>query len=117
MLYCYTLRKKERVLGGFIVLKIMSILFIVSSLLFSAVDINTATFDELVSLKGIGKKKAKRILKYRKKHGCFHSFKEFRKVKGIKKKTIKKNKGNIIVGECKQPQNSQNVTVEKRVKE
>ena len=81
--------------------KIFLIFVFLSSVLFAAVDINTATFDELVSLKGIGKKKAKRILKYRKEHGCFKDLKEFRKVKGIKKKTIKKNKGNIMVGECK----------------
>jgi len=84
--------------------KVLISLLLLASFLFGAVDINTATFNELVSLKGIGKKKAKRILKYRKKHGCFHNFKEFRKVKGIKKKTIKKNKGNIIIGECKAPQ-------------
>ncbi len=72
-----------------------------SSFLFAAVDINTATFDELVSLKKIGPKKAARIIEYRKKHGCFKNLDEFRKVKGIKKKTIKKNKGNIIVGKCK----------------
>ncbi len=82
-------------------IKMLVLVVVASVFAFGAVDVNTATFDELVSLKGIGKKKAKRILKYRKEHGCFKDFKEFRKVKGIKKKTIKKNKGNIIVGECK----------------
>jgi len=53
-----------------------------------------------VSLKGIGKKKANKILQYRKKHKCFKDLKEFKKVKGIKKKTIKKNKNNLVVGEC-----------------
>ncbi|NPA66220.1 MAG: helix-hairpin-helix domain-containing protein [Epsilonproteobacteria bacterium] len=81
--------------------KIFFTLIVSSSILFSAVDINTATFDELVSLKGIGKKKAKRILKYRKKHKCFKDFKEFKKVKGINKKTIKKNKKDLILSECK----------------
>ena len=43
------------------------IVFILTFLpLFGAVDINNASFEELVSLKGIGKKKAKRIIKYRK---------------------------------------------------
>ncbi len=84
--------------------RIIVTLLVLPIFLFAAVDINTATFDELVSLKGIGKKKAKRILKYRKKHGCFKDFKEFRKVKGIKKKTIKKNKGNITISECKKDQ-------------
>jgi competence protein ComEA len=79
--------------------KILVSLFI-SMPLWSAVDVNTATFDELVSLKGIGKKKASRIIEYREKHGCFKSKKEFLKIKGIKKKTFKKNKGNLIVGKC-----------------
>jgi len=82
-------------------MKIITAILLLASFLFAAVDINTATYDELVSLKKIGPKKAKRILKYRKEHKCFKNLKEFKKVKGIKKKTIKKNKGNIVVGECK----------------
>ncbi len=82
-------------------MKQLLILLLASSFLFAAVDINTATFEELVSLKKIGPKKAARIIKYRKKHGCFKNLDEFKKVKGIKKKTIEKNKGNIIVGKCK----------------
>lgn len=82
-------------------MKLFTILLLLSSFLFAAVDINTATLNELISLKKIGPKKAARIIKYRKEHGCFKNLKEFKKVKGIKKKTIKKNKGNIVVGECK----------------
>ncbi|SFV64674.1 putative DNA transport competence protein [hydrothermal vent metagenome] len=82
-------------------MKIITAMLLLASFLFAAVDINTATYDELVSLKKIGPKKAKRILEYRKKHKCFKDLKELKKVKGIKKKTIKKNKGNIVVGECK----------------
>ena len=82
-------------------MKLLTLLLLSFSCLFAAVDINTATFEELVSLKKIGPKKAARIIKYRQKHGCFKDLKEFRKVKGIKKKTIEKNKGNIIVSECK----------------
>jgi len=82
-------------------MKILTAMLLLASFLFASVDINTATFKELVSLKKIGPKKARRILKYRKAHGCFKNFKEFEKVKGIKKKVIKKNKGNIVIGECK----------------
>jgi len=82
--------------------KIIVVMMLLWSVLFSAVDINHANAKELATLKGIGKKKAARIIEYRKKHGCFKNLKEFRKVKGIKKKTIKKNKGEIILGECKQ---------------
>jgi competence protein ComEA len=68
--------------------------------LFGAVDINTADAQELATLRDIGKKKAARIIKFREKH-CFKSVKELKKVKGIKKKTLKKNKGNIVASECK----------------
>ena len=85
-------------------MKILSLIILLTTLLFSAVDINTATSEELASLKGIGMKKAAKIIKYREKH-CFKTLKELKKVKGIKKKQakkiIKKNKGNISLGECK----------------
>ena len=84
-------------------MKIFLLLFIVVTALFSVVDINNATLQELSSLKGIGKKKASKIIKYREQH-CFQKLKELKKVKGISKKgakkIIKKNKGNITVGEC-----------------
>ncbi|WP_304544920.1 ComEA family DNA-binding protein [Sulfurimonas microaerophilic] len=82
-------------------MKFFLLLSLLTSLLFAVVDINTATVEELASLKDIGTKKAKKIIKYREEHGCFKDLKEFKKVKGIKKKTIKKNKGNIVVSECK----------------
>jgi len=82
-------------------MKVFFILIFMYSLVFSAVDINHADVKELATLKGIGIKKATRIVKYREKHGCFKNLKEFKKVKGVKKKTIKKNKENIIIGECK----------------
>lgn len=42
-------------------------------------------------LKGIGKKKAKAIVKYREKYGNFESVDDLAKVKGINKKLIKRN--------------------------
>jgi len=84
-------------------LKVFLLLLLIVTALFSVVDINNATFDELVGLKGIGKKKASKIIKYREKH-CFKTLKELKKIKGIgkkdTKKIIKKNKGNIAVGKC-----------------
>ena len=82
-------------------MKFFLLFSLLTSLLFAVVDINTANAEELATLKKIGPKKAARIIKYREKHGCFKDLKEFRKVKGIKKKTLKKNKGNIVVSECK----------------
>jgi len=86
-------------------MKLLTLLFLLTSLLFSAVDINTATKEELISLKGIGEKKSTKILKYRETH-CFKTLKELKKVKGIKKKSakkiIKKNSGNIYASPCKE---------------
>ena len=67
---------------------------------FASIDINTASVKELTALKGIGKKKAEAIVKYRKAH-CFQSIDELTKVKGIGKKTIEKNREEIEVGKCK----------------
>ena len=80
-------------------MKIFVMLILGMTLLFGAVDINTASAKELATLKGVGMKKAARIIKYRKKH-CFKSVKELKKVKGIKKKTLRKNKGNITASKC-----------------
>jgi competence protein ComEA len=85
-------------------IKIITLLLVSFSLSFCAVDLNNATKEELISLKGIGAKKAKKIIKYRQKH-CFKTLKDLKKVKGISKKQakkiIKKNKANIAIGECK----------------
>jgi len=70
------------------------------NLLFAAIDINSANKKELITLKGIGAKKAEAILAYRKDH-CFKSIDELTKIKGIGKKLIEKNRGNLKVGECK----------------
>ena len=81
-------------------MKILTLLLFLTTLLLSAVDINTANVTELASLKKIGNKKAARIIAYRETK-CFKSVDELRKVKGIKKKTLKKNKGNITASACK----------------
>ncbi len=52
------------------------------------VNINTATLEELQTIKGIGKKKAEAILQYRKEHGAFRTKEELLQVKGIGKKAL-----------------------------
>ena len=49
----------------------------------SIVNINTATEDELVSLKGIGPALAARIIEYRRENGNFGEKEDLEKVKGI----------------------------------
>ena len=52
------------------------------------VNINTATLEELQTIKGIGKKKAEAILQYRKEHGAFCTKEDLLQVKGIGKKAL-----------------------------
>ena len=70
------------------------------TILFAAVDVNHATSKELQSIKGIGPKKAKRIIHYRKKH-CFENVDELVKIRGIGKKTIEKITPYITTKSCK----------------
>ncbi|HIP14352.1 MAG TPA: helix-hairpin-helix domain-containing protein [Sulfurimonas autotrophica] len=81
-------------------MKILAMLVIGFSLLFGTVDINNADKTELMSLKGIGVKKAEAILAYRALH-CFKSLEELTAVKGIGAKFIENNVKNITVGSCK----------------
>jgi len=81
-------------------LRLIIALLAVLDLLFASVDINSASKDELTTLKGIGAKKAEAIIAYRKEH-CFKTIDELTKIKGIGKKLIEKNRDDIKVGECK----------------
>lgn len=47
------------------------------------ININTATFDMLDSLPGVGTVTAHAIVEYREAHGGFQSLDELRKVRGI----------------------------------
>jgi len=82
-------------------MKILSVLLVSVSLMFAAININSATQKEFASLKGVGVKKAKDIVSYRTKVKCFKSINELSKVKGIGKKTIEKNRKNLGLGKCK----------------
>ncbi|HIP46399.1 MAG TPA: helix-hairpin-helix domain-containing protein [Campylobacterales bacterium] len=53
-----------------------------------ALDINTASAEEFVKVKGIGEKKAERIISYRNEHGNFNSIDELKNVKGIGEKIV-----------------------------
>jgi len=81
-------------------MKILTIVALSVSLLFSAVDINTASKSELMSLNGVGAKKADAIIKYR-KGNCFKSVNGLTKVKGIGDKFMQKNRKDLKAGKCK----------------
>jgi competence protein ComEA len=61
------------------------------------ININTASQEELMKLKSIGRAYADRIIQYRKKHGPFQKPDDILKVKGIGKKTWEANKDLIAV--------------------
>ena len=57
--------------------------FALSGAAMAAVNINTATKEELTSLKGVGDKRAQDIIDYRTKNGNFKSVDDLEKVPGI----------------------------------
>ena len=81
-------------------MKLLTLLTLTIAFLSANIDINHANIKELSTLKGIGAKKADAIIKYRKAH-CFKKVEEIIKVKGIGKKFLEKNRKNLKVGSCK----------------
>ena len=62
-------------------------------------DLNSASFSELLRLPGIGPKLAQRILLYRERHGPFRSLEELLNVKGIGPKLLSRLRGRLTVGD------------------
>lgn len=62
-----------------------------------AIDINSATVEQLSQLKGIGRVKAERIVRYRTDHGPFDSIEQILEVKGIGSAILDKNRELIAV--------------------
>ena len=63
----------------------------------AVVNINTATKEELTTIKGIGDKRAQEIIDYRKKNGDFKSIDELEKVPGIGPGTMKQIRSQVTV--------------------
>lgn len=61
-------------------------------------NVNEATFDELVSLPGIGPVLAGRIIDYRKTNGPFMRIEDLMNIKGIKEKRLEKLKKHLYAG-------------------
>lgn len=62
------------------------------------IDVNTATLEELMRLPGIGEVKAREIIEYRRTHGFFRTVDELLNVRGIGKKTLERLRRYIKVG-------------------
>ena len=61
------------------------------------VNLNTATKEELMTLKGIGESKAEDIIRYREKSGGFKKIEDIMKISGIKENGFQKIKDIITV--------------------
>lgn len=80
--------------------KIMSVLALFlafTSMAFAAVNLNTASKEELDSVKGIGPAKAQAIIDYRAKNGPFKSVDDLKNVKGFGDKTVAKMRSELSV--------------------
>jgi len=71
--------------------------FAASGVALAVVNINTATKEELTTLKGVGDKRAQEIIDYRKKNGNFKSVDELEKVPGIGPGLMKQIRSEVTV--------------------
>lgn len=63
---------------------------VVPSVASAAVNLNTATRDELLAVPGIGPAKAQAIVEHRNAHGPFASVDDLKEVKGFRAKLVEK---------------------------
>ncbi len=61
------------------------------------VNINTASKEEFMTIRGIGPVTADKIIEYRTEKGKFNSVSELKNVKGIGDKTLEKIKGEVTI--------------------
>lgn len=72
--------------------------FAMSSIAMAAVNLNSATKQELEAVNGIGPVKAQAIIDYRKKNGAFKSVTDLKNVPGFGDKSVTKVDSELSVG-------------------
>ena len=60
-------------------------------------NINTATAEQFMELKGIGKKKAEAIISWRSEHGGFKSVEELAEVNGISERFVSEHQTELTI--------------------
>jgi len=95
--------------------KIIVLLMLSVSFMFAALNLQTATKDELMSIKGIGPVKADRILKYRKSN-TINSADDLQNIKGFGSKVISNVKSNNTVSKRKMIEKKKREKVEDKRK-
>ena len=74
----------------------LAALFAYAGLALAAINVNTASKEQLEALDGIGPVKAQAIIDYRKKNGPFKSVEDVKKVDGIGDATYDQIKGDLV---------------------
>ncbi len=72
------------------------------------IDLNRAEWYELIILPGIGEKKAKAIVEYRKSKGTFRTIEQLSEVNGIGMKTVKRIKDLVFIDNSLQSRKTKN---------
>src|SRR5574343_717605 len=96
-----TCRIEENPLMKKLLVMLASALTFACGAAFAAVDLNTASQQELESVKGIGPAKSKAILEYRAKNGPFKSVDDLAKVPGFGENSVAGMKAELAVGAAK----------------
>ncbi len=78
---------------------------------FQAVDLNSASKEQIELLPGVGKKKGEAIIAYRAAHNGFKNIEELRYVEGMKPKLLASLLGKIVVQKQKQKQKQPENTI------
>jgi competence protein ComEA len=83
---------------------VLLLLFAVPAALYAAgqaVNINTADKAALMTVKGVGERRAEAIIEYREKHGPFKSVEQLLEVQGVGESILQSNRDRLTVQDVK----------------